>query len=315
MRRAQGWREATTQVAGRLPKPLRHKAPRQHRDTDEVFARRRKVVAGVSAVGTGLLGVSLSTRPGSPQFYALTFGVAGTWTAGSLISGPLHLGWIQSRDEMLRRPVVVPVLTGVGAFGFFYGCALVARSIPFLDGAISRVLRFADQGATPLVALTTCANGAAEEVFFRGALYAALGEHHPVAKSTVVYVLATVSTRNPALVLAAGVMGSLFALQRRASGGIQASMLTHLTWSILMLRYLPPLFRDEQLEQGWGSRRQCRTAATSQSSAPGWRDLPVPCRSPAAGSTSQCSSPPTTSAAESARTGSTASCSTAASRS
>jgi len=40
------------------------------------------------------------------------------------------------------------------------------------------------------------------------------------------------------------VMGVLFALQRRASGGIQAPILTHLTWSALMLRYLPPLFAD-----------------------------------------------------------------------
>lgn len=55
--------------------------------------------------------------------------------------------------------------------------------------------------------------------------------------------MATVSTRNPALVLAAGVMGTLFAFQRRASGGLQAPLLTHLTWSTLMVRYLPPLFR------------------------------------------------------------------------
>ena len=39
-------------------------------------------------------------------------------------------------------------------------------------------------------------------------------------------------------------MGALFALQRRASGGIQAPILTHLTWSTLILRYLPPLFPD-----------------------------------------------------------------------
>jgi hypothetical protein len=56
--------------------------------------------------------------------------------------------------------------------------------------------------------------------------------------------LATVATRNPALVLASAVMGTLFGLQRRASGGIQAPILTHLTWSVLMLRYLPPLFRS-----------------------------------------------------------------------
>ena len=76
-----------------------------------------------------------------------------------------------------------------------------------------------------------------------GALFAALGVHKPVVKSTAVYALATTATRNPSLVLASAVMGALFGAQRRASGGIQAPMLTHLTWSTLMLRYLPPLFR------------------------------------------------------------------------
>ena len=56
--------------------------------------------------------------------------------------------------------------------------------------------------------------------------------------------LTTSATRNPALVLASGVMGLLFAVQRRASGGIQAPILTHVTWSVLMLRYLPSLFRN-----------------------------------------------------------------------
>ena len=64
-----------------------------------------------------------------------------------------------------------------------------------------------------------------------------------MAKSTAAYALATASTRNPALVLASVVMGLLFGLQRRASGGVEASALTHVTWSVLMLRYLPPLFR------------------------------------------------------------------------
>ena len=55
--------------------------------------------------------------------------------------------------------------------------------------------------------------------------------------------LATCATRNPALVLASGVMGGVFAAQRRASGGLLVPMLTHVTWSALMVRYLPALFR------------------------------------------------------------------------
>jgi len=229
-----------------LPHWLVEKVPRNHREADEAFRRRRKVVAGVTVAGAGLLGVSLQTRPASWQFYASTAGVAATWIAGGFASGPLHLGWMQSRDETLRRPVLTPVLTGVGAFGAFYGCAFVAKRIPVLDAAITSVMAYAHQGSTPLVLATSLANGAAEEVFFRGALYAAIGEQHPVALSTVAYALATLPTRNPALVLAATVMGALFAGQRRASGGIQAPALTHLTWSVLMLRYLPPLFRDRE---------------------------------------------------------------------
>ncbi len=105
------------------------------------------------------------------------------------------------------------------------------------------MLTFAEEGSGPLVVATTLANGLGEEVFFRGALYAALDADRAVVASTAVYTLATVATRNPALVLAAGVMGTLFGLQRRASGGLQAPLLTHLTWSTLMVRYLPPLFR------------------------------------------------------------------------
>ena len=91
--------------------------------------------------------------------------------------------------------------------------------------------------------ITALANGVGEEVFFRGALYTALAGHRPVASSTAVYTVATVATRNPALVLAAGVMGTLFALQRRASRGLQAPALTHVTWSTLMVRLFPPLYR------------------------------------------------------------------------
>jgi membrane protease YdiL (CAAX protease family) len=89
----------------------------------------------------------------------------------------------------------------------------------------------------------------AEEVFFRGSVYAASGAARPVLASTAVYGLATTATRNPALVLASVPMGLLFAQQRRITGGIQAPMLTHMVWSALMLRYLPPLFTRRLAEE------------------------------------------------------------------
>lgn len=223
---------------------LVQRVPRDHRESDEAFRRRRRVTAAVAVTGASLLGVSLSTPPGSRRFYGLTLGVAATWLVGGLASGPLHLGRVFGPGGRLRRPVVTPVLTGAGAFGAFYGAALVARRIPLLERAIGSVLRYADQGSTPLVLTTALANGVAEEVFFRGALYAAVGADRPVLASTAVYGLATTATRNPALVLASVPMGLLFAQQRSITGGIQASALTHVTWSFLMVRYLPRLFAD-----------------------------------------------------------------------
>nr|MBA2444220.1 CPBP family intramembrane metalloprotease [Nocardioidaceae bacterium] len=149
------WQRARQEFESRLPMPITHVVPVEHVETPAVIVRRRRVVAGVCLLGTGLLGVSLSTRPGSKEFYGLTAAVAATWTAGGLLSGPLHLGWIQSRDQRLRRPISTPAATGVGAFGFFYGCALVARSIPVLDRAIGNVLAFTEEGSTPLILATT----------------------------------------------------------------------------------------------------------------------------------------------------------------
>jgi membrane protease YdiL (CAAX protease family) len=137
----------------------------------------------------------------------------------------------------------MPVLTGAGAFGLFYGAARLARHIPPLNRAIGSVLHYADVGSTPLVLLTAGASALAEELFFRGALWALVQDSHPLAKTTLAYAATTTTTRNPALVLAGTATSVLFGLQRRTSGGILAPALTHLTWSLLMLRYLPPLFQ------------------------------------------------------------------------
>ncbi|WP_436494350.1 CPBP family intramembrane glutamic endopeptidase [Actinokineospora sp. HUAS TT18] len=190
---------------------------------------RRWLAAGIAFAGSALLGRALSAPPASTRFFGTTAAVAATWLAGGLALGRVPRG---------KRQVVAPVVVGVGAFGAFYAAALVSRHIPPLDRAIAGVLDYSEHGSPRLVLLTTLATGAAEEVFFRGALPELIGPPGTVA----VYALATTPTRNPALVLAAVVMGTLFTAQRNLTGGIQAPVITHLVWSTLMLRYLPPLF-------------------------------------------------------------------------
>jgi membrane protease YdiL (CAAX protease family) len=63
--------------------------------------------------------------------------------------------------------------------------------------------------------------------------------------STALYALATVAGGNPVLVFAAALLGTVVGLERRASGGILAPILTHITWSLSMLLVLPPIFAGE----------------------------------------------------------------------
>ncbi len=201
--------------------------------------RRRVIAAATSIGGAGLLGISLSTKADSPEFYALTLGLAGTWTAGALAVGPLEPGRTQNLRDALRRQVAGPVLTGAGTFGLFYGAARLARYIPPLNRAIGSALHYADHGSSRLVPITAGANAVAEELFFRGALWSLVEESSPIVKTTLAYSATIVATRNPALVLAGTATSVIFGLQRRASGVFLAPALAHLTWSQLMLRYLP----------------------------------------------------------------------------
>jgi membrane protease YdiL (CAAX protease family) len=220
------------------------KVERDHWQPYEAFLRRRIVVGITLAVGATLLGLSFSVRQGGPAFYPLTFGLAATWTLGSLLSGPLHLGHIL-RDGTLRRPIITPIVAGLLLAALFVLGAFVIRTIPALASLTEDVLGYARLGNLWIILVITLVNGIAEELFFRGSLYAAIGTWHPVLISTVLYALATVAGGNPVLVFAAALLGTVVGLERRASGGILAPILTHITWSLSMLLVLPPIFAGE----------------------------------------------------------------------
>jgi uncharacterized protein len=235
------WPDTWQQRVERVVAPaLIEKVPRDHEQTDSEFRRRRIVVVVTLVIGATLLGFTLAVDPGDTLFYPLTLAVAATWVIGGFLSGPLHLGYIPFRGT-LRRPIITPVLVGLVAAAIFVLGALVIREIDPLRTYVVNVLAHAREGSLPLITFVTLVSGAAEEVFFRGGLFAAIGRRHPVLISTLVYALATVATGNPMLVFAALTLGAVLGLQRRASGGILAPMLTHVTWSAIMLFTLPPL--------------------------------------------------------------------------
>ncbi|HZC52156.1 MAG TPA: CPBP family intramembrane glutamic endopeptidase, partial [Mycobacterium sp.] len=108
--------------------------------------------------------------------------------------------------------------------------------------SVTRVLAFAHHGSLWAIVAITLINGMAEEVFFRGALYSALGRHRPAVISTILYTAAIMASGNAVLGFAAIILGTACALERRASGGVLAPMLTHLVWGLIMVLALPPLF-------------------------------------------------------------------------
>ena len=215
--------------------------PREQRDSDAAFRRRQVVAAVVVLVGAVVLGWSLRLEPGSGTFYVAAVVLAGVWAAGAFLSGRLHLGRIAGEGEVFVRPILAPILLGLLLVGIFVLGALVVREIEPLATYVSSVLEYAYEGSLALLAVITFFNGIAEELFFRGAMYAAI-PRHPVLWTTVAYVVATLATGNVMLAFAAVLLGTVCGLERRASGGILAPILTHITWSLSMLFLLPLLF-------------------------------------------------------------------------
>lgn len=212
-----------------------------HHESPAAQRRRRIVVAVTLVIGAAVLGFSLRRAPGESSFYWLTLVLAAVWIFGAFVSGPLHLGGINWRGRN-QRPVISGVAIGLGLGGIFVLGGLIAREIPPVAALIVRVLQFESHGTVLFVVLITLVNGVAEEVFFRGALYTALGRLQPVAISTILYTVATMASGNPMLGFAAVLLGFVCALERRASGGVLAPMLTHFVWGLIMVLALPPLF-------------------------------------------------------------------------
>lgn len=216
--------------------------PRERPESPSVVRRRRIVSAATLLVGGVVLGWALRIPAGDDLFYVGTLALAAVWAIGGFASGALHLGRAHTRsgrDD--ARPVIQSLALGGLLLALFLLGALVVAQIPLLRGPVDDLLDHARVGSLPLVAALTAINGAAEEVFFRGGLYAAAGRRNGVAVTTTAYTLVTAASGIPLLVLAGLLLGLVTGLQRRVTGGILGPIITHLTWSMGMLFILPKL--------------------------------------------------------------------------
>ena len=225
--------------------------PRDHRQSDREFRRRQVVSVVVVARRCGrprLHPAASSSRPTATASTPPPPLLAGVWAVGAFTSGPLHLGRIgvpTQPDRTPRAPSCSRSCWGPRWCWSSWPASFLIRAVPFLDDNltpfIQTVLEYAREGNAWVLLLVTVLNGIAEELFFRGAMYAAIRKHQ-VAITTVAYTVATLATGNVMLGFAAIVLGLIVGLQRRATGGILAPIITHLTWSVSMLYLLPLIF-------------------------------------------------------------------------
>lgn len=229
--------EARLFLRAALYRPVRPEA-----DESDASLLRRRIVVGVTAVlGALALGAALSIQPGDPLFYPSTLGVAALWTVGALASGRLSLGRSRTRSGGEGRAVLQGFVLGALLLVVFLAGAVVVAQIPVLRGPVDDLLDHARYGSLWIVALVTAVSGAAEELFFRGATYAALPRRWRLPGSAVLYAASTLFAGVPLLTFAAAVLGVLTAAQRRVTGGVLGPIVCHLTWSLGMLFCLPPI--------------------------------------------------------------------------
>lgn len=223
-----------------LTAALARPATRDDLQTPDELVRRRWVCAVAVAVGTFLVNWLVRIEPGDPTFYVASVALAATWTIGGLLSGPVQVGASRTRDGGEDgRAVLQALVLGVLLVGAFLAGAFLIAGFPVLREPVEALLAHTRLGSLPVVAALAVLVGVAEELYFRGGLYAAVGGRAAVPLTAAIYLVITVPSGVPLLVFAAAVLGVVLGLQRRITGGVLAPIVTHVVWSLGMLFLLP----------------------------------------------------------------------------
>ena len=201
---------------------------------DAVDTRPTRVAVVALLVGAVLLGITLNVPEGSWQFYAAGFAMAATWIAAFVVARTTF-----PRDRRALPDAILGAVVGVAMFGVFAAGSWALHRVHLFDSAVDELLHAADASTVGWVLALAWVNAVAEELFFRGTLIDAARGRFPFAVAVVPYVVTTVPSGNPALVLAAAIMGTVFAVLRIRTGTLTASIATHLTWSTLMILAFP----------------------------------------------------------------------------
>ena len=206
-------------------------------DAPAARRRRRVVVAVTIVVGTALLAATLRVEHGSAWFSVLGLLVAATWTIGSFVSGPIPF---QPRPRSAcAAPSSGPSSLGVAAFVAFLVAYLVARHLPLVGPALDGVLDTADAG--PIAARAARRAGQRRR---RGAVLprraprraraAPAGDRHD---DRLRRRHGGHRERRPRHRRRRD--GRALRLERLSTRGVLAPIVTHVTWTTLMVLALP----------------------------------------------------------------------------
>lgn len=203
--------------------------------------RRRRIVVALSfLLGAFGLGAALNVEPGEPLFYVASLGVAGIWAVGAFASGPLSRGRSRTREGGVQgRAIIQGLILGGALLAVFLLGAMIVGQVGFLRGPVDDLLDHAIFGNLAIVAVVTAISGICEELFFRGAVYAAMPRRWEIVGSASIYAVSTALSGVPLLSFAALCLGLLTGAQRRVTGGVFGPIVSHLTWSLGMLFLLP----------------------------------------------------------------------------
>lgn len=198
------------------------------------------MVPATLVVGAILLGYSLTRPAGASSFTFTTSLLAIVWAGGALAASPIPVGAIDGRYGP-RRPWAAGIVSGLLLAAVFLVGAVLVGLVPALETDVQQVLAHARGQVGLVVVLITALNGVAEELFFRGALFGLLPRRWALLLSTVLYAAVTATAGSPMLVLAGVLLSLVAGLQRIATGGVLAPILTHVVWSLTMLVALGPV--------------------------------------------------------------------------
>lgn len=216
---------------------------REHIESTEALIQRRWISSVALAVGSFMLAFTLRLAPGDPAFYAATLALAAVWIVGGLISGKIYLGNAHTRaGTESGRGVVQGIIIGCLLLAFFLAGAALVAPVAVLRDPLLGLLLHAHYGIAPLVAVLTALIAIGEELFFRGALWAAVGGRQALLVTTLVYALTTIPSGVPLMVLAAALVGLVAGVHRRVTGGVLGPIIIHLIWSLGLFFLLPLVF-------------------------------------------------------------------------